>query len=164
MKSTRTFFITLFFISSLPQITLSQYISQELCTAIGHVIDSLARKEIAVGEIKIESGSIDDKNIKLFANDNCSYIPFREENVACIYREVGSRLPQELAQHHLQIYTDGHLIEELIPPFFRKKENKKMLSFTNKVDKPLITNVSRVYTPTKGLNNRHIALWQSHGF
>lgn len=27
-----------------------------------------------------------------------------------------------------------------------------------------MTKVSRPYTPTNGLQNRHIALWQSHGF
>ena len=40
----------------------------------------------------------------------------------------------------------------------------KTLTFSHKVDNPLITRLSAPYALTNGLQNRHIALWQSHGF
>lgn len=64
----------------------------------------------------------------------------------------------------MQLHTNKHCIEELIPQALRSKKDKKALVFSQEVKKPLVTKVSRPYTPTNGLQNRHIALWQSHGF
>ena len=95
---------------------------------------------------------------------NCSYIPFRENNVAEIYQGISALLPAELTKYRLQLHTNKHCIEELIPQALRSKRDKKALVFSQEVKKPLVTKVSRPYTPTNGLQNRHIALWQSHGF
>ncbi|MEG1004768.1 MAG: xanthan lyase [Bacteroides sp.] len=164
MKSIRTSLFALLIVSLLPQAAMGQNVTPETCSAIGNAIDAIARKEISVGKIKIDSTHVTAKEVHLFANYNCSYIPFREENVERIYREVRALLPTELGKHRVRIYTDRHLIEELIPLAMRSKKDKKALTFSHKVDKPLITRLSVPYTPSNGLQNRHIALWQSHGY
>ena len=114
--------------------------------------------------ITVDSVAINGNTLQLFANMNCSYIPFREDNVAEIYKGINALLPTEFAKYRLQLRTNRHSIEELIPQALRSKKDKKALTFSQDVEKPLVTKVSRPYTPTNGLQNRHIALWQSHGF
>lgn len=142
----------------------AQEISSELRTQIGKMLTTIARKEISVGEINIDSVSIQKKELCLFANLNCSYIPFRKKNVQVIYQTIQTMLPPEFAKYKIKVYSDNKSIEELIPIAFQNRKSKKKELFTNKFNNPLITNISKPYTPTEGLLGRHIALWQSHGF
>ena len=36
-------------------------------------------------------------------------------------------------------------------------------AFTNPATTPLVRNLDRPYTPSHGLDGKHIAMWQSHG-
>lgn len=164
MNLKRASFLSLLAFGLLPQTMIAQDVSTELRAKIGNLLTATARKEISVARINIDSVAIEKNELILFANINCSYIPFREDNVQTIYREVQALLPQELAKYKLKICTDKKAIEEFIPMAFRTKKDKKAGTFTNKSDKPLISKLSVPYAPTKGLQSRHIALWQSHGF
>lgn len=148
----------------IPQTGGAQEFPTETRREIGKFLDATARKEISVGHITVDSVAINGNTLQLFANMNCSYIPFREDNVAEIYKGISALLPTEFAKYRLQLRTNRHSIEELIPQALRSKKDKKALTFSQDVEKPLVTKVSRPYTPTNGLQNRHIALWQSHGF
>jgi hypothetical protein len=147
------------------QVAVSQALPPEVQTGIGDYLTGYSRKEISVGKIGIDSVAIEGKTLLLFANTNCSYIPFREKNVEEIYKGVSALLPREYADHKLQIITDKHAIEELIPLALRTKRDKRLKTFSHeKVEDPLVTRLSVPYTPKYGLQNRHIALWQSHGY
>ena len=148
----------------LPQMGNAQELSQDVRRKIGEYLDDVAEKEIVVGRIKIDSVAVEGKTLQLFANMNCAYIPFREDNVAEIYKGVAELLPTEFAKHDLQIWTNKHCIEDFIPQALRSKKDKKAKVFNPAVSKPLVTRVSAPYTPTNGLQDKHIALWQSHGW
>lgn len=148
----------------LPQAGLAQEVSEDIRQKIGDLLDGVAKKEISVGRVKIDSVAVNGNTLQLFANMNCSYIPFREDNVAEIYQGVAGLLPAEFAKHKVQIWTNKRCIEDLIPQALRSKKDKKAKTFSPEVDKPLVTNLSAPHTPTQGLKNRHIALWQSHGW
>jgi len=168
MKSTHLhLFILLCFCFSIQhgnaQNTTSK-ISKEVTSSIGVYITSVVKSTVSIGPVKIDSTHIKGNVITFFANDNCSYIPFREENVKSIYVGIRSLLPVEFAKYNVQLITDHHLIEDLIPLLTRSRVDKKAHTFTNKVDKPLVTRISLPYKFEKGLQNRHIAMWQSHGF
>lgn len=150
--------------SLLPQVGMAQEVSTDVRQKIGEFLDGIARKEIAVGRVKIDSVAVERKNLQLFANMNCAYIPFREDNVAEIYEGVAALLPAEFAKHHLEIWTNKHRIEEFVPQALRSKRDKKAKTFNPEVKQPLVTRVSAPHTPTLGLQNKHIALWQSHGW
>ena len=164
MKIIHITLLTLLATGFLTQAASAQDLSPEVRVGIGKYLTGVARKEIAVSKINIDSVAVNGKSLILFANSNCSYIPFREDNVAAIYQGVKALLPQEFSAYKLRIQTDRHAIEELIPLALRSRKDKKAQTFSNKVDKPLITRLSIPYTPANGLQNRHIALWQSHGF
>ena len=142
----------------------AQELPNNIRQEIGRFLDSVARKEISAGHIKIDSIAVNGETLQLFANMNCAYIPFRESNVAEIYKGVKAMLPADFDKYKLQIITNKRTIEELIPMSLRTKKDKNAKTFTHPLKKPLVTPISIPYTPTNGLNNRHIAMWQSHGF
>jgi hypothetical protein len=162
-KSIRVFLLLTLSCLSL-QGAMSQILPPEVQTGIGDYLTDYSRAAISIGKIKIDSVAIEDRTLLLFANMNCSYIPFREENVEDIYKGVRALLPREYANHNLQLITDKHAIEELIPLALRSKKDKRRKTFSHNVGHPLVTRLSVPYTPKYGLQNRHIALWQSHGY
>lgn len=158
------YFQTLWLATSLtPLMGSAQELSAGLCREIERFLDIAVQKEVSTGSIQIDSTRVEQNTLQLFANMNCAHIPFREENVAEIYKGVRALLPPTYSNYKLQIRTNKRSIEELIPQALRSKPDKKSKTFTPAGTKPLVTPVSVPYTPTKGLRNRHIALWQSHG-
>ena len=150
--------------SLFPQIGNAQELSQDIRQQIGTYLDNVAKKEIAVGRVKIDSVAVNGKNLQLFANMNWADFPFREDNVAEIYQGVANILPAEFKGYKLEIRTNNRTIEELVPQSLRSKKDKKAKVFNPKETKPLVSNISAPYIPTNGLYNRHIAMWQSHGW
>ena len=148
----------------IPHTCGAQELSPEIRQEIGKFLDATARKEVSIGHITIDSVAIKGNALQLFANMNCAYIPFREDNVAEIYQGVSALLPAEFTKYKLQIRTNKRSIEELVPQVLRSKKDKKTKTFNPVASKPLVTDISAPYTPTNGLQNRHIALWQSHGW
>lgn len=164
MKPIHISLVLLFAASFFSRTATAQNLSNEFCSQIENFLNETARKEISVGKICIDSTKTEGNRLIFFTNINCSYIPFRTDNVSKIYQGVKALLPRQMAKYELQIRTDHHAIEELIPLAFRHNKSKKIPRFSYKTNTPLITRLSVPYTPTYGLLNRHIALWQSHGF
>ncbi|WP_291529303.1 xanthan lyase [Bacteroides sp. UBA939] len=167
----RLYFLFILFTASLiPQQGGAQELPTDVRQEIEKLLYATARKEISVGRIRVDSVAIQGNTLQLFANMNLAYTPFREDNVAELYREVKALLPAELSKYDLQIRTNKHSIEELIPQALRNKKDKKSKknekpqAFAPAGEKPLVTHLSVPYAPTNGLNNRHIAMWQSHGY
>lgn len=158
------FLSTLLAASLLPLAGNAQDFPMDLRQEIGRYLDDVARKEVSIGQINIDSVATEGKTLRLFANSNCSYIPFREDNVDEIYRTVKAMLPTRWTGYQLEIHTNGRSIEEQIPLAFRSKKDKKAIFPQPGKNVPLVRKISSPYTPTQGLNNRHIAMWQSHGF
>lgn len=104
------------------------------------------------------------KKLDVYANANFGYQPFTPENTEAIYRLLKQSLPGPVNYYDITIYADGKPIEELIPNILQKKQDKSRL--WQRIDykgTPWVQNMSRPYSISKGLEGRHIALWQSHG-
>lgn len=125
MKPILTSLILLLTAGLFPQAAATQELSKELRSQIGDFLNETARKEISVGKIHIDSVNTEGNDLILFANINCSYIPFRTDNVSKIYQGIKALLPPELAKRKLQIRTDHHAIEELIPLALRNTRGRK---------------------------------------
>ena len=106
------FLFTLLTASLIPQTGGAQELSTDVRQKIGKFLDATARKEVSVGRIRIDSVSIEGNTLQLFANMNCAYIPFREDNVTEIYQGVQALLPAEFSKYNLQIRTNKRSIEE----------------------------------------------------
>ena len=150
MNVRRQFLLSLLAASLFPHAGGAQGLPTDVRQAIGKFLDTTARKEVSVGRISIDSVAVEGNTLQLFANMNCAYIPFREDNVAEIYQGVSALLPVEFAKYKLQIRTNKRSIEELVPQALRSKKDKKTKTFSPVASKPLVTEVSSPYTPTNG--------------
>mgnify|MGYP000140843721 CR=1 FL=1 len=154
MNVRRQFLLSLLAASLFPQWGGAQELPTDVRQEIGKFLDTTARKEVSVGRISIDSVAVEGNTLQLFANMNCAYIPFREDNVAEIYQGVSALLPAEFTKYKLQIRTNKRSIEELVPQVLRSKKDKKTKTFNPVASKPLVTDISAPYTPTNGFQNR----------
>ena len=124
MNVRRQFLLSLLAASLFPQWGGAQELPTDVRQEIGKFLDTTARKEVSVGRISIDSVAVEGNTLQLFANMNCAYIPFREDNVAEIYQGVSALLPAEFTKYKLQIRTNKRSIEELVPQVLRSKRQK----------------------------------------
>lgn len=119
-----------------------------------------------IGKCRLERFEVEHekKVLRVYANPAFGYQPFTEENVSAIYRLLKQSLPGPVNYYTLQVYADDKLIEDLVPNAYRKKQDKtRLYGKLEAKGNPWVTNVSRPYEISRGLEGRHIALWQSHG-
>ena len=118
-----------------------------------------------IGVCKLDSHTLDPyrKKLDIYASKSFGYQPFTPQNVQQIYESLKSNLPGPVNYYDIAIYTDGKNIQELIPNQLRKKQDKSRLWKQTYKGQPWTRNISRPYTAEKGLEGKHIALWQSHG-
>ena len=131
---------------------------------LGKLLTQIGKRDASIGNIRIDTATVNDDSVCFYASSNCAYIPFREDNVKEIYKKLQSFIPEELAKKKCGIYTQGQLINELIPLALRKKREKNAEVFTRPETKPLVSNISTANTPTRGLAGKHISVWPSHDF
>lgn len=136
-------------------------VSDSIC----HVLQRITLEEVAGSYVKVESVRLRERGensvVEVRTSVELGYYPMRSESIKHIYSEVRRVLPSSYKGHTLLIYTNGRLIDELVPQYYFTPTDAK--HFTHNVATPLIRRTSNISQPTKGLYNRHIALWQSHG-
>ncbi|MCB0742602.1 MAG: N-acetylmuramoyl-L-alanine amidase, partial [Ignavibacteriae bacterium] len=134
--------------------------------------DSYHKKEISFSKfpyVKIDSITIDKKANKLNINfdKNFSYMPFREENVDSIYAEINNYFLPNFNNYQISARTLGYDIRELIPNYYRKNISKIDKSRKPKYSEdkaPVVFNASKNLKLEKGLFNKNVAIWHSHGW
>ena len=93
---------------------------------------------------KVERVTIDhnEQMIRVFGNEFFSSMPFTEQNVERIYKEVKRLLPEKMKGYRLTVMGSYYPIEKMIPNFrMRKKDAQKMWS--KKSDEPVwVKNIS----------------------
>lgn len=130
--------------------------------AVAEKIDNYLEPLAAVRiRVTVDSVAIVGDSVKLYLNDLVSDYPFRNATVSDIYGIAGEYYPGK----RLRIYANGSAIEELKSKFYDSARDGKKPAKAKKTENNLmVQDLSKPYEVTKGLNNRHIALWQSHGF
>lgn len=118
---------------------------------------------------KIDSLIVDDNNkhFSLYLTKDFSYLPFRPENVEEYYKNVKLYFGDKYNNYTFSIYTMGIKIEDLIPNFYRNTnsfDKNRIQDYTIKRTTPIVENIDKPYSITKGLYNRNISLWHSHGW
>lgn len=157
MKENR--YILSFIIFLLSSLSIHSQTHSDLRTTVEEALVSLKPEHLAIGEIKLDTLLLEKGNkLVVQMNDEFSYLPFRKELVKRAYDTIRSILPPDLKKKKLFILTSGYEISELIP----FADNRKR--FEIHCERPIVSPIKCHYLPTKGLLNRHIALWQSHGY
>ncbi len=122
---------------------------------------------VNIGTCRLDSFRIDyqKKKLAIYADDKFSYQPFRPETVDAIYRHLKQTLPGPVNYYDMTVITSGQAIEELVPNLYRKgkKDKSRLYGSLEYKGNPWVTRTSRPYEINRGLEGKHIALWQSHG-
>lgn len=119
--------------------------------------------------VRIDSVSIDtlQNSLTIFFNKRLSYRPYRPADIDQIYNQVYTLLGLDKNIYTLQIFAGEYSIEELVPNFYRLPEDYDITRTRRNVDHiaiQVIKNSSKPNVVTNGLQDRNIALWQSHGW
>ncbi|MBO7417581.1 MAG: N-acetylmuramoyl-L-alanine amidase, partial [Bacteroidaceae bacterium] len=139
----------------------------ELMEKLNYYLGGYLDPDVKVEKIAVDSIKIDNESRKLdvFVNLRLAYIPLRQENVQQIYQDFTQLIPREYQNYKLTILSGERAIDQLIPNYYsQEKDRHRLFRNIEYRGKPWTNNLSKPFTPTKGLDNRHIALWQSHGY
>ena len=136
--------------------------------SLGNSLTNIYRETmLRPGRVTVDSIEVNDrrKSIEFHTNLTLSYLPMRETTVRLVYDSVRYHLPTEHKKYLIRVLSDGEEISHLVPNFHRDKHLDKNRIISHKVKTPLVKNISKpVESFDKGLQNNHIALWQSHGW
>ncbi len=120
-----------------------------------------------INSVKLSDVDIDfnRRTITIRTSESFAYQPFLPETVETIYRRIRELLPGPVNYFNISVLAGDTSIDDLVPNYFRgRKQDKKRLSLgIDYKGSPWVTNTSRPYDVSRGLDGRHIALWQSHG-
>ena len=139
----------------------------ELLKELNYYLGGYQDPHVKVEKIAVDSIKVDDDAQKLdvYVNLRLAYIPMRQDNVQQLYSDITSIVPQDYKKYQLTILSGERAIEQLIPNYYAKdKDQQRLFKNIEYKGNPWTKNLSRPFTPSKGLANRHIALWQSHGY
>lgn len=129
--------------------------------AIDYLVESEIIKEGL--NLKIDSFHLDKKikNLKLFFSNEITYLPVREPWFESFYLAVNKKTKR---RYNIQCFTNNVSVDYLIPNYYRNDmepdaqridERDKTIPHVKNLNKPIQYNF--------GLDNKHIALWSSHG-
>ncbi|MEX1277173.1 MAG: fibronectin type III domain-containing protein, partial [Bacteroidota bacterium] len=108
------------------------------------------------------------KIVEIDFTGHLSMIPFREENVRVLYAGAEEYFRDSFEGFSISLRSLQQPIEELVPNYFRKDpatyDRSRMPLVMPERAQPVVQNVSKPFVPSKGLFNRNIGLWHSHGW
>jgi hypothetical protein len=143
----------------IPVGTRAQEISKEVRYRIGDYLTQFVAKDIKTAPVAIDTVIVAGNAVKIFAGENLAYVPLSRSDVSDIYAHVRGLLPEKYKKYRVVITSDTQPLENLVA-FSQKKKDL----FANKLDKPLVSNLSRPYSAERGLDGHHLVIWQSHGW
>ncbi len=102
-------------------------------------------------------------------NRNVADYPIRPEGLKKIYELVNKNLPAQFKNKKIALFSAGSKLEKLVTPFYNNtgRYAKIQKDGTIKVSSSAIRlkeQLNKPYTITRGLQNRHIAMQNSHGW
>ena len=121
-----------------------------------------------VVKVKVDSAIVNGKNLDIHFSKLTSDYYFRDNIVKDIYRIVNDNLPDEYKGMNVTLYANESTLQELASIFYseayKTPAKPKKVKKAKNAEAPLVQNLSLPYDIQYGLNGRHLALWQSHGW
>jgi len=135
----------------------------------------LTERTTVKSSVSIEKAIVQkDGTLRLNLSRGLVDYPLRDQEIKDLYAIARETLPKKYAQYKkkLVLYADGKPVEYYKSRYFVEKKDRKAVTehqdragrYHDRMEAPLVTRSSSPNQPTKGLQNRHIALWQSHGW
>ena len=115
-----------------------------------------------------------DGTLRLTFSRNLLDHPLRDKEIQDLYSIVRETLPKKYQAYRnkLSLYADKKPVEYYKSRYYTDKPDRKAVEehrklagqHHDKLTAPLVTRLSSASRSDRGLQNRHIALWQSHGW
>ncbi len=106
--------------------------------------------------------------IRVYADAQLAYAPFREFVVDSLERSLASVLGEAYIDYGFELYAGKKNIREYIPNYFRTEaksmDKSRSPGRLKRKSAPLVQNLSRSFASQSSLYNINIALWHSHGW
>ena len=169
MKKISLLFLALVLFAIPTTINAQRLDSRQFSAAADSLQSYFKNKAFVLGKITISRAVKSGNTLTLSFSSALSEYAFREDNVSKAYEIVRNNIPEPYRQMGLIIESSRSPLEDFIPPAYRRiaaKQVKKETKSHSKVAvvNPLVTKFSPVAKFTSGMEGKHIALWQSHGF
>ncbi len=118
-----------------------------------------------IDTVKVNAGK---KVVEIYFSEPFSFVAYRTENVKEIYRQIQSYFGDFFEGYKFSVLTLRRPIEQLVPNYFRNDrsayDESRLPVLQKERPLPVVQNVSKPDVPGKGLFNRNIGLWNSHGW
>ncbi len=148
----------------------TQPTTEEYRKALGEAIQKHDVKFPAPPGTKIDSIMVNDtsRTLDVFLSREFSMMPFRQPDVDTVYAGIRDFFGERFNGYRYSVRTLRTPIEELIPNFFRRDtahydKNRIPVNRSSLVE-PVVSRTNRLSVPVRGLLNRNISLWHSHGW
>ena len=114
----------------------------------------------------LQSIEINDtlKTILVKADTHFGEQTFTPESAERIYDDIRRLLPDTCRDYQLAVKTGGWDIRDLVPTRLRQQPSPdRVWGDIDYHGAPWVSNASLPYQVTRGLQNRHLSIWASHG-
>lgn len=147
---------------------------QPLCDTLSAFLETLcwSGSPVYVKSTDIQGGRKKNSTLVVTFNQDLAFHPFRDGDIEKVYTIVKSFLPEQYAAYsnNIRIMAGTRRLDNYKPIYYSTDNSKiyinehyKFVTKQRNNSEPLVSNLSRQYSPGRGLNGAHIALWQSHG-
>ena len=109
----------------------------------------------------------EEKVVSISFNESFSYIPFRPKTISSFKNGLYNALGEPYNNYSLRLTSMNRPISSFIPNYYRKVYNidYSRMPYENEFRPvPLIRETDRPYHPVRGLNDKYIGVWHSHGW
>ena len=115
---------------------------------------------------RLKSIDINDslRTIQIDADTHFGEQTFTIASADKIYKDIQRFLPDTCQDYQLTVKTGGWDIRELVPTRYHEQaDSSRVWGETDYQGRPWVSQVSLPYEITRGLQNRHLSVWASHG-
>ncbi len=106
--------------------------------------------------------------IRLTADSQLAFAPFREDLIDSLLTKIGRGLTEPYTKYQVELYTGREDVRNLVPSYYRTNarsiDRRRTPGSLKRKSPPLVTHLSRPWLSASSLYNINIALWHSHGW
>ena len=178
LKTGALFLLNTLFLSSLHAQNPAAMTDSMALAQVWHHCDSLLNSDWFVGLTayqKRDSTTISSvvffkkpDRIRVYADKQLAYAPFREASVDSLLAAIGSDLREPFDKYKIELFAGKVNIRTLVPNYYRSSsktvDRRRSSGQFKRKSPPLVQNLSKPYLSTSALYNTNIALWHSHGW
>lgn len=137
-----------------------------MCRQLNELLEG---RSTMTGKVSVERVSVKNgKTLMIYFSRYMSDCAIRYEDLEKINSIISSKMPENYRsyRHNYEAFANGTPLDVLVgrnASGMRPNDAARSNAY-KAADVPLVRNISRNRTSPKGLDGRHIALWQSHGY